>query len=149
MGLPLNHGHSTHATSSFQPSQIVGLAYETSCLYAEVVQIIESRQSCWVRPLVLVLHPVENQPQTIMLPGELEWYDLRQDADLLLPLTLFRVVLDVEVLPWLAHLYADNPSAAIHSDHPTKGHQHFRELIQQIWQANPDVFRATSHLRKP
>lgn len=149
MGFSLNHECGTHAVPHFQPSQIVGLEHETSCLYAEVVQMIESRQSCWVRPLVLVLQSVENQTGNATLSGESEWYDLRQGSDLLLPLTLFRVALDVEVLPWLTNLYTNDDSLASDSDQEARGHQLLREFIQQIWQAHPEVFRVASRLSKP
>jgi hypothetical protein len=111
MGFPSNHGCGNPAVPCFQPSQIVGLEHETSCLYAEVVQVIESRQNCWVRPLMLVFWSEATQMQNSLATMAAR-YDLRHDSDLLLPLTLFRVALDVEVLPWLADLYIDDRDVA-------------------------------------
>lgn len=147
MGFPSNHGCDTPAVLCFQPSQIVGLEHETSCLYAEVVQVIESRQSCWVRPLMLVFWSEATQTQNSLLPTMAACHDLRHDSDLLLPLTLFRVALDVEVLPWLADAYTDDRDVADH-DKQTSGHQLFKAFIQQVWQAHPEVFQAPSRLKK-
>ncbi|XHX79707.1 MAG: hypothetical protein RBJ76_07230 [Stenomitos frigidus ULC029] len=147
MGFPLNHEHGTHEIPSFQPSQIVGLEHKTSCLYAEVVQVIESRQSCWVRPLMLVFRSEAAQAHNgEFLATITASYDLRHDSDLLLPLTLFRLALDVEVLPWLADLYTDD--RAVEYDQKASGHQLFREFIQQVWQAHPEVFQAPSRQKK-
>ena len=147
MGFPSSHGYGSPAVPCFQPSQIVGLEHETSCLYAEVVQVIESRQSCWVRPLMLVFWSEATQRQNSSLATMAARYDLRHDSDLLLPLTLFRVALDVEVLPWLADLYTDDRDVADH-EKKASGHQLFREFIQRVWQAHPEVFQATSRPKK-
>jgi hypothetical protein len=147
MGFPSNHGCGNPAVPCFQPSQIVGLEHETSCLYAEVVQVIESRQSCWVRPLMLVFWSEATQMQHSPLATMTACYDLRHDSDLVLPLTLFRVALDVEVLPWLADLYIDDRDIADH-EKKASGHQLFREFIQKVWQAHPEVFQAPSRSKK-
>ena len=146
MGFPSSHGCGTPAVSCFQPSQIVRLEHEASCLYAEVVQVIESRQNCWVRPLMLVFWSEATQMQNSLATMAAR-YDLRHDSDLLLPLTLFRVALDVEVLPWLADLYIDDRDVA-DPEKKANGHQLFKEFIQQVWQAHPEVFQAPSGLKK-
>ncbi|WP_421655729.1 hypothetical protein [Leptothermofonsia sp. ETS-13] len=123
---------------SFQPCQIVCLEHETSRLYAEVIQIVESRQICWVRPLILAVDASLDSGQENAT--DLSYcYDLRSGADLLYPLVLFRTVLDSEVIPLLAFLY--NPERELRN-HPSNqsGHQQFRQLIQKIWQAYPEAF---------
>lgn len=148
MGSSSNFGCSIQTNQRFQPSQIVRLEHETGSLYAEVVQLIESRQSCWVRPLVLALRSGKKPIDSDRLSGELEYYDLRQDSDLLLPLTLFQIALDVEVLPWLTNLYTDDCDTATHDHKKSQGHEYFREFIQQIWHAHPEVFRDDSRPSK-
>jgi hypothetical protein len=118
--------------SNFQPSQIVCLEYEVTCLYAEVIQIVESRQLCWVRPLMLVKAPlgVEPVPQLPIL------HDLRQAADLLWPLSLFRTTLDTEVIPLLAQLQESKAQ----SEGCQLAHRQLSDFIRQVWQAHQTQF---------
>lgn len=126
-------------TSSFQPCQIICLEYETSRLYAEVVQIIERRQICWARPLLLAIGPVEDCA-TYELPTQEHWYDLRDGSDLLLPLILFRAAFDSEVLPLLTYLY--NPCERISDEKCDRTeHQQLNQFIHQIWRAHPEAFQ--------
>ncbi len=123
---------------SFQPCQIVCLEHESSRLYAEVIQIVESRQICWVRPLVLAVgvSPGSGQVDDTDLP---RCYDLRSGADLLYPLVLFRTALDTEVIPLLTFLYSPEWESSIHPSNQN-GHQQLRQFIQKVWQAYPEVF---------
>ena len=117
----------------FQPSQIVCLEYEGTCLYAEVIQIVASRQICWVRPLMLALPPSRDlaaSDQPILS-------DLRQGADLLWPTILFRPALDTEVLPLLTHLQGSK----IQSDNSQVAHQQLQHFVSQVWQAYQSTFR--------
>jgi hypothetical protein len=132
----------------FQPCQIVCLQHAGSCLYGEVVQIIESRHLCWVRPMVLVLQPAEALKQTGGFCEQSHCYDLRQDSDLLLPLTLFRAALDTEVLPWLSDFYVDDRPTVDLSSSDKLGHDLFRTFIQQVWQAHTEIFQKRSDLSK-
>lgn len=122
-------------TQSFQPSQIVCLEHGSTRLYAEVVQVAEPRQVCWVRPLALVL----GDP-AIAVDVPLELYDLRQGSDLLLPIALFKVAIDTEVLPVLAHLYAENN--AISSKTGQTNHQHLNQFVRQVCLAHRSLFTA-------
>ena len=123
----------------FQPCQIVCLEYQTSRLYAEVVQVVEQRKLCWVRPLVLVVDLLDLPGQNTELLPESRCYDLRQGADLLWPLHLFRAALDTEVLPLLTYL---NPSdtRTTHGKSDQVGQQQFRQFVQRVWQAHPEAF---------
>lgn len=148
MGSSSNHELNTEATPHLQPCQIVCLEHDTSYLYAEVIQVIESRQLCWARPLVLLLQPFDEIVDSTSDCKPLLWeqpgfYDLRQDSDLLLPLTLFRAALDTEVFSWMTSLYAADHDAAS-SNLPGRGHQPFRAFIQQVWQAHPEAFQKLS-----
>ncbi|XGV97312.1 MAG: hypothetical protein ACAF41_31905 [Leptolyngbya sp. BL-A-14] len=145
MGFSSSHEFITEATPRLQPCQIVCLEHETNYLYAEVIQVIESRQLCWARPLILVLQPAA---LTCDSPESVICYDLRQDSDLLLPLTLFRPALDTEVCTWATNLYANDHHPEVPTAQRNEGHRPFRQFIQQIWQAHPDVFQSLSTSNK-
>ncbi|PSB26139.1 hypothetical protein [Stenomitos frigidus] len=134
-------------TPGFQPCQIVCLQHETSYLYAEVVQVVESRHLCWVRPLILTLRSAETLTWDSTLLERSDCYDLRQDSDLLLPLTLFRAALDTEVLPLMANLYADDSVRPEQESLRSRGHQLFRQFIQQVWQAHAEIFQNRSEFQ--
>ena len=79
----------------FQPSQIVYLESPSGeRLYTEVIQIVKSRELAWVRPLMLASAREEASRSPTL-------YDMRDSADLLWPLALFRPALDTEVIPLL------------------------------------------------
>lgn len=115
----------------FQPRQIVCLEHQDTRLYAEVIQVVESRQLCWVRPLLLVKFTFNHEPN-INLPLNLPLYDLRYSADLLWSLTSFRPALDTEVIPLLVQLEALAPPA----DRSLGSQQQFNQFIRQVWQAD-------------
>ncbi len=119
----------------FEPYQVVCLEYQASRLYGEVVQVVEHRQVCWVRPLMLTV-------ATIAREGEIDaepcFYDLRNGADLLLPAALFRAALDVEVIPLFSRLHS---SERINYSPDLNGHQQLNYLIRRVWGAYPEVFQ--------
>lgn len=117
---------------NFQPSQIVCLEYEGTCLYAEVIGIVESRQLCWVRPLMLATAPLGFEP----VPHLPTLHDLRQAADLLWPLSLFRSTLDTEVIPLLSQLQA----LKAQSEGCQLAHRQLSDFIRQVWQAHQTQF---------
>ncbi len=135
---PLSEQFSTDSTHSFQPSQIVCLEHDSSRLYAEVVQVAEPRQVCWVRPLALITGDPAIAVESLL--GEL--HDLRQGSDLLLPISLFRLAIDTEVMPVLAQLYSDHP-AAIRKTGQTN-HQHLSQFVRQVCLAHRSLFVAPS-----
>ena len=109
----------------FQPRQIVCLEHEGTCLYAEVIQVVVSRQLCWVRPLLLGTLPSECSVNESLPPT-----DLRSCADLLWPIALFRPAFDTEVIPLLVMLASSenerNPAAA----------KQLNQFVYQVWQAD-------------
>ena len=121
----------------FQPCQIVCLEHGSSRLYAEVVQVAEPRQVCWVRPLALII----GDP-AIAVEGSPELHDLRQGSDLLLPITLFRLAIDTEVMPVLTHLYSDN--STVTSKTGQTNHQHLSQFVRQVCLAHRSLFAAAS-----
>lgn len=108
--------------NNFQPLQIVCLEHLATCLYAEVIQVVESRQVCWVRPLLLVQNSTEEDPAVI---------DLRSTIDLLWSLTAFRPALDTEILPFLTSIFASAPT----TPSTPYARQQLNSFIQKLWQA--------------
>lgn len=136
MGFPPEPPYLTDPAPSFQPCQIVCLEHETTCLYAEVVQIVAGRQVCWVRPILLADAALAQNPG---LP--VQWHDLRNGADLLLPAVLFRAAFDTEVIPLLDYLYtAEQAEVSDKADRP--GHQQLNQFVRQVWQAHPEAFQS-------
>lgn len=131
---------STAQSPGFQPSQILCLDFEDSHLYAELIQVVESRQLFWVRPLALTITPQEEFAPGIWADSDmLELYDLRQGVDLLWPMSLFRAVLDTEMIPVLVRLGDIKPS----QERDRHAHQCLQRFIHQIWNAYPAAFEAS------
>ena len=105
---------------TFQPGQIVSLEHEDRNLYAEVIQVVVSRQLCWVRPLLLVTFTPE-------LPLII---DLRDASDLLWPISLFRPALDTEVITLLSQVLAKETKA----EPDLFAQQQLNQFIHQLWQ---------------
>lgn len=117
------------SAQKFQPSQIVCLEHENTSLYAEIIDFVEWRQVCWVRPLMLAVTEVgSDEPLTLC--------DLRFGADLLWPASLFRQALDTEVIPLLVQLNLSDTSALICSD----AHQQLSHFVHEVWQAYKSAF---------
>ncbi|EKQ67825.1 hypothetical protein OsccyDRAFT_4116 [Leptolyngbyaceae cyanobacterium JSC-12] len=129
----------TDSQEPFQPLQIVCLEHGSSRLYAEVIQTVTNRQICWVRPLALI--------QTTAFPPFVESFsdsnqirDLRQGADLLLPIRLFRVAIDTEVIPILGTLGAPGISETRQSSTSL----HLNRFIKQICLEHSDLISSES-----
>ncbi len=108
--------------TNFQPLQIVCLEHLATCLYAEVIQVVESRQVCWVRPLLLVQYFPSQEPSVL---------DLRSTVDLIWSKACFRPALDTEILPFLASIFAPTPL----QPSSTYARQQLNHFVQQLWQA--------------
>jgi hypothetical protein len=109
---------------SLQPGQILSLDDGNRHLYAEVIQVVTSRNLCWVRPLLLANFSQEIPTIT----------DLRNASDLLWPINLFRPALDTEVIGLLSQLLPKEPKA----DTDTVAQQQLHQFIHQIWQTYQD-----------
>lgn len=141
MDLDSQHQGSKAWIVKLQPSQIVCLELGATCLYAEVVQIVEARRLCWAHPLVLAMDSLgtEDFPQSSEHQFERSCHDLRQGSDLLLPAVLFRQALDVEAIPLLSSLYKLDTIA--HSEpNAIVARRQLNEFIRQICQAHPEAF---------
>jgi hypothetical protein len=110
----------------FQAGQIVFLEHDDRNLYAEVIQVVVSRQLCWVRPLLLVTFTQWEEQPLIS--------DLRDASDLLWPAKLFRPALDTEVISFLSQILVREPKAEPDSAAKNQLHQ----FIHQLWQADKE-----------
>ncbi|MBW4522482.1 MAG: hypothetical protein KME16_22740 [Scytolyngbya sp. HA4215-MV1] len=127
--------------NQFKPTEIVCLDNHDLQLYAEVIQVVVERQTCWVRPLFLVASSAADGISTEGESSKVEtrtFYDLRQGADLLLPTVLFRSALDTEVVPLLSQL--PHKISARESEAGRQAHQQLRQLVCQICKIHPDLF---------
>jgi hypothetical protein len=145
-----------HAAAEFQPNQILYLQHQTTRLYAEVIQIVPERQLGWVRPLAMVELGNEANWQRLdwqnllMLQehaaaGRSILHDLQQGADLLCPLSLFKIALDVEVVPILTALETfkqqSENTAQIASKTGQTAQGKLREFVYCLWQTYPQAFQ--------
>ncbi|MBW4591376.1 MAG: hypothetical protein KME46_00245 [Brasilonema angustatum HA4187-MV1] len=111
-------------TVEFQAGQIVYLEHSDRRLYAEVIQVVVSRQLCWVRPLLLVAFTQE-MPQII---------DLRDTSDLLWYVNVFQPALDTEVIGFLSQVLAKEPKPG----ETTEAKQQRNQFLHDIWQAQKE-----------
>ncbi len=123
------------AFQNFSTYQIVCLEHQQSCLYGEVIQIIESKDLCWMRPLFLAFFPLVNQAKDDFLETK-ELLDLRLTSDVAYPLKLFRPALDTEVIPLISQL--KNLDEIQEENSISK--QKLRQFLEQIWQENQAYF---------
>ncbi len=130
----------TSIDSNFNSHQIVCLEHENSFLYAEVIQVIEHRQTCWVRPLILKVLSFTNNnlPE---FDDDRTIFDLRESADLVWPISLFRVALDTEVIPLLSEL--DNLESE--EQDLILARQQLRQFVESLWPAYKPVFSQTNN----
>lgn len=68
-----------------------------------MVQVITTRELCWVRPLILAKLSLEAAIFEDFVP-EKQVVDVRLTSDLIFPMNLFRAALDIEVIPILSQL---------------------------------------------
>lgn len=142
------------SASTFHPSEIVCIEHEEIRLYAEIIQISETRPVCWLRPLLLITLLAEDastacnlasRPSTSGLSERSpnlanisSMVDLREGADLLLPVALMRHALDVELIPLWSALHSLKPAAE--GDRPAQTPLH--SFTQRLWAAYPKIFES-------
>ena len=119
----------------FTSQQIVYLSHKNHRLYCEVIQVVESRQLCWVRPLFLV-DMAEEMDIYSQLPTPKLLMDVRSTSDLLYPITLFKAALDTEVIPLLTQLQVENSSV---KDNKI-AREELQQFITKIWRDNTEKF---------
>lgn len=109
------------SSSCFKSHQIVSLAHQNSCLYAEVIQEIPERQMCWVRPLLLAVDIYSVSPQV---------YDLQSASDLVWPIQAFSPAFDTEVIPFLSALESSEFQS---SENTQAARSRLQNFIQQVY----------------
>jgi hypothetical protein len=116
---------------NFKSGQIVSLECGDACLHSEVIQVVEARQVCWVRPLMLIVLASGKKSS-----AEYTLSDLRDGVDLLWPLSLFRAAVDTEVISLFTQLHSldsDKKDAVIAS-------RQLRDFVDRVWEAYPSAF---------
>ena len=88
--------------------------------------MVSARQLCWTRPLMLVT----------LLSDVNHLFDLRDGADLILPLSLFRAAFDTEVMPFLTELQ----SIESKDKDGVSSHRQLRKFLSEVCEAYPSVF---------
>ncbi len=125
-----------HKSLDFQPGQILFLesdypvtkdttkvqVTELSRLYVELIQVVVSRQLCWVRPLLLV--NFNEEPPLVA--------DLRDASDLLWSVNSFHPALDTEVIAYLSPILVKEPQQGL----DVAAKQHLNRFIHQLWQTS-------------
>ena len=125
---------SLSSASQFQPRQLVCLEHERAFLYGEVIQVIPKRQLCWVRPLMLAI--MSEKTDGLSSCWQLATLvDLRLEADLILPLDLFRFAIDTEIMPLLVRLETLDSS----SETELTARQHLHHFIERICQSHREL----------
>jgi hypothetical protein len=148
---------------SVVPSQILYLEHGSSRLYAEAVQVIETRHLCWARPTLLIqgLPELSNSLSETLLTGDnstfnaeqnrqeaisaaasslenstLDLYDLENCPDLIWPLALFEIAYDIDFFSLIVQLKL-NPDPIAQQ----KGSHQLNAFIHSFWHSHADDFQ--------
>ncbi|ASC69358.1 hypothetical protein XM38_002850 [Halomicronema hongdechloris C2206] len=124
---------------AFRPNQILYLEHNGRRLYVEVIQIIESRQICWARPLLLV-DVSDSQEMPDDISPEHGLHCLQGGPDILWPLAQFQPALDTALLPLLGYLTPSGafPTSASFSER--RLHQPLRQFMDALWMDQQQQF---------
>lgn len=131
---------------SVVPSQILYLEHNDARLYADAIQVVSTRQLCWVRPTLLIQGlPESNQTirqavisNAVQCPEQsgLTLYDLEGSPDLIWPLTPFEIAYDVDFFSLLVRLKINSND----TDVPA-GKQQLHQFTHSFWRKHPDFFQ--------
>jgi hypothetical protein len=104
--------------------RIVCVDLENLHLFAEVIDTITVSDRCWLRPLAIARSNSENFKLEFL-------HDLRDTAQLILPIPLFRDALDTEVLPLISELF-----------HPAQDSDRSLDSQRVLYQFIVDIYRS-------
>jgi hypothetical protein len=149
---------------SVVPSQILYLEHGSSRLYAEAIQVIETRHLCWARPTLLIQGLPENLPENSSLGDKisskssaatgqdrqevisaaaadpanslLDLYDLENCPDLIWPLALFDIAYDLDFFSLIVQLKINPDEIA-----QRNGSSQLNSFIHSFWHSHADVFQ--------
>ena len=116
-------------STTISPGQILYLEHDVTRLYVEAIQVLEARNLCWARPLILVdgsLDDIERLHSTAEA-HPVDCKVLIDSPDILWPLDKFSLALDTEVLPLLALMHNKE-------EPPTSNPQRLRQFMNSLWQ---------------
>lgn len=99
--------------------QIVRIELNTACLYGELVQVIEDRRTCWVRPLALQLYSTSSQDSASI--------DLRNGPDIICSATVIKPALDTD---WIHLATGLHTLAKVCSF--AEAHQHLQNFLKKL-----------------
>ncbi|MGB3291539.1 MAG: hypothetical protein WBB01_00945 [Phormidesmis sp.] len=130
---------------SVVPSQILYLEHGSSRLYAEAIQVVDTRHLCWTRPTLLIQGLPEGDVNrqaaifaAVLAPedSKLKLYDLEGCPDLIWPVLLFRVAYDIDFFSLLIQL-------KISPDSSTQGSStvQFNAFIRSFWHAHAGILQ--------
>lgn len=133
---------------SVVPSQILYLEHGSSRLYAEAIQVVDTRHLCWARPTLLIQGLPEAggdafRQNTISVAAQdplhtgLQLYDLEDCPDLIWPLDLFHIAFDVDFFSLLVQLKINPDDIA-----KRRSRSQLSEFIHSFWKTHPEVFPA-------
>ena len=132
---------------SVVPSQILYLEHGSSRLYAEAIQIVDTRHLCWTRPTLLIqglpedssAHRQEAISAAVLSPDDsrLKLYDLGGCPDLIWPLLLFHVAYDIDFFSLLIQLKI-SPNSISQSSSKAQ----FNAFIHSFWCAHTNTFHS-------
>ncbi len=131
---------------SVVPSQILYLEHGSARLYAEAIQIVETRALCWARPTLLIQGlpedlPAASRQETIaaaasnLEQSSLHLYDLNDCPDLIWPLALFEIAFDIDFFSLLVQLKM-RPNDGLSNE----GNRQLNEFIRSFWQEHTTAF---------
>jgi hypothetical protein len=135
--------------SPLRPSEFACLEHQDTLLYTEIIQVVEKRHRYWARPVLLCekLNPEDNVMES--LPAV---YDVRFCSDLLWPRSLFRSVLDTELIPLLSCLDAELEApfipTKILSSRLTEARQKLQHFTHRLWRIYPEAFQDPETLQE-
>lgn len=132
---------------SVVPSQILYLEHGSSRLYAEAIQVVDTRHLCWSRPSLLVQGLPEGSisrqdaiSAAVASPEDsmLQLYDLESCPDLIWPLSLFQIAYDIDFFSLLIHLKLSPDDATQRS-----GNGEFNAFIRSFWHTHATIFQSS------
>lgn len=143
-------------TSQWKESSILCLEDKQTHLYAELIQLLPQKTLAWLRPFAIQLD-ADNVSEDILGYGdrhpELDAviFDLRETADLIWPIHLFRSGLDTEVINIIAALPSLPDTQGTQPKENNIRRRVLNQFLQRIWEANKQHFprKANQALAEP
>lgn len=99
--------------------QVVYIKYENTCLYGELIQTMEERRTCWLRPLSLCIDAGEDTATSV--------HNLSNGPDIICPHHLVQPALDTDWVP-LAATMAEAQEPCNFSE----ANQYLRQFLQSL-----------------